>query len=354
MLPGLIGALVLTLPGLIFASKLNQGASFETVVEASKIQVFERLPHHLFPLAFEVGYIPRHLILWALFIVLCLAVPPTQRQQRLQRFIFTAMCLAVIGFILAWIASIGPTTADSKSQPTIFAAFLLRFYWSRLSDILVPLGVSLLGLQFLTTLFVTQRTFAKRICIALSLLILYDGWQQIEHFPFYREDTQTTRADRDDFLLDADGNNSLVKDWRDTCHWAADNTPPGTVFITPMNCSTFKWYSDRDEVANWKDMPQDAPSVVAWWQRLNELYATGSKNPDNRWRSSLFELDFQQVQNLATRFGAQYVIVKNEIVKQPSGTTWPNNDLVYSNPSFAIYRISTVTDNFPSSSAPDK
>jgi hypothetical protein len=335
MLPGIIGWLIFALPGLIYVGKINQGTSFDTVLAASKIQVYERLPHHLFPLEFTGGYVGRHLMLWAFFFLLCAVVTPTLRDRLLRRFVFSTIGLAVAGFVLAWIASIGETTADSNSPPAIFAASLLRFYWSRMSDIIVPLGVSLVGMQYLSGIFATRHSMLRWICAVMVALIVYDAYSQLRHFstPFYTV-LAVTRADRDDALTDLRD----VYHWRQVCEWAADNTQPGTVFLTPMNSSTFKWYSGRDEVATWKDMPQDAKSIVKWWNHLRGIFGAGLLNGQQQWKS-LAETGNQNLRSLGAQYGADYVIVQKSPEElrafRRSGKD-PNG--IYENSSFTVYQ----------------
>jgi hypothetical protein len=329
MLPGLIGFAILAAPGLWFAYKLNDGADWDTIAAANKIQVFERLPHHLFPLAFEVGYVPRHLLLWALMFILCCVTLITPRQRRLRQFVFATMGLAAISFVLAWIASTGPTSADSESSATKFAASLLRFYWSRLSDIVVPIGVTLFGLQFVLSQWPARKTVGRWLMAGLLTISAYDLWNQARHLSWLPPSwgTVTTRSDR----MMASGD-----DWRDVCRWVAEDnhTPLDAVFITPLYANTFKWYTSRAEAGTWKDMPQDAKSVAEWWQRINELYATGSQNPDDRWRNSLAELGWQHLQELSTKYGASFAIV--EIVPdKPRLEAQP----IYENKSYSVYRL---------------
>ena len=63
MLPGLAIGLLLAVPGIWFGIKLNQGIDFATATEAARIQVFERLPHHLQSNQFREGYVQRHALL---------------------------------------------------------------------------------------------------------------------------------------------------------------------------------------------------------------------------------------------------------------------------------------------------
>jgi hypothetical protein len=328
MLPGLIGSLALAAPSLWFMWQLNSGADWQTVVEANKIQVFERLPHHLFPLAFEVGYVPRHLLLWALLLVLCSITAATAGERRLRIFVFAAMGLAAIGFVTAWIASIGPTTADSEVPATKFPASVLRFYWSRLSDIVVPIGVTLFGLQYISWLWTNRKSTARWLMAGLFVLSVYDLWNQTRHLPWLPQSwaAVTSRADR---LME-------YADWRDVCRWVAeeDHTPADARFITPMYSGTFKWYTGRSEVATWKDMPQDARSVVQWWKRINQVFGSGDQNPNDRWRTSLAELGWQRLRDLGAEYEANFAVVEL-VPARPQLEMQP----IYENKSYAVYRL---------------
>ena len=289
--------------------------------------MFERLPHHLFSLSFEVGYVPRQMLLWTLLFVLCSVTTVTSSQRRLQKMIFAAMGLAAVAFVLSWIASIGPTTADSQSSATKFAASLLRFYWSRLADILVPIGVTLFGLQFVASLWFSEKKAGRWLTLSIAMLCVYDSWNQSRHLPWLPTpwSTTTTRSDR---MMTSDD------DWRDVCRWVENHTPPNAVFITPLYANTFKWYTGRAEVATWKDMPQDAMSVVEWWRRINDMYATGSQNPNDRWRNSIAELGWQRLNELGTRYGANIVIIE----LTPNAPRL-NVQPLYENKTYAVYRL---------------
>ena len=146
MLPGLIGALVLALPGLWFALSLTHGVSAETVREANAIYVWQRLPHHLSADRFREGFPSRHLVLWGLWLVLVTVAPASNGEKRFHWFVSAAMLLTLIGYGLVWLSNWEPEQA----------AALLRFYWFRASDVFVPLGVSLTGLRFVDQLGQTR------------------------------------------------------------------------------------------------------------------------------------------------------------------------------------------------------
>jgi hypothetical protein len=333
MLPGLAVALILAMPGLWFAWQLNQGADGQTVAEANRLQVFERLPHHLLPTAFAPGYVARHLLLWALLFLLCSQAPAAlSGDRRLPRFVMASMSLAVVSFLLAWLAAVTPLTA---------AAFL-RFYWSRLSDVVVPLGTVLVGLQFLLVpnhREVLSRRSVHWMLAGLIALSAYDLWNQVRHLPWLPESLGrvTPRGERFTGFPDK---SAAYDDWRGMCRWITENTPPDAVFITPVRSSTFKWFADRGEIGTWKDMPQDAASILKWMERLNEVYATGLADPDRRWHLSLAAVGYDKLRELAAKYHAGYAIV--ELVEGvPQLTEQP----IYRNGSYAIYEFDSTTES---------
>jgi hypothetical protein len=315
MLPAMFGGLLLALPGLYFAVELNSGVDWQTAAAANRIQVFDRLPHHLYASSFATGYVPRQLLLWVLFLVLCAATAANDADRRLRRFILAAMAISVVGFALNLLAAVAPDLAAAG----------LRFYWFRLTDILVPCGVALVGFQFLATLPSDRKRLRCVLIAALIALSTYDLVGQIRHNALWPESSRVNpRGDKF----------TSFADWRDVCRWAHDSTPPETVFITPRNASTFKWYAQRNEVANWKDMPQDATSVVAWWDRLRDIFGVETATVEKRWRASLAELNAEQLAALAKKYGARYIVV--ELL--PDGPAAPP-DAVHKNGSYAVYRF---------------
>ena len=90
--------------------------------------------------------------------------------------------------------------------------------------------------------------------------------------------------------------------WRDACRWIADNTPADAVFLTPRYQQTFKWFAERGEAANWKDVPQDAARLVDWWQRMQALYPRTQAGMSRT-------LSDGELQLLAQRYGFQYILL---------------------------------------------
>ncbi|MBQ9126694.1 MAG: hypothetical protein IJY15_02910 [Thermoguttaceae bacterium] len=82
---------------------------------------------------------------------------------------------------------------------------------------------------------------------------------------------------------------SIADGWLDVCRWAREATSPDAVFLVPRGCDSFKWEAQRAEVGSWKEIPQDANSIVRWFRDMERLYATPGTKRDSatRWTSPL-------------------------------------------------------------------
>ena len=73
------------------------------------------------------------------------------------------------------------------------------------------------------------------------------------------------RADRENKVAD-------YAAWRHVSAWAKSNTPSDALFITPRAPQSFRWYSSRGEVVNYKDLPQDAATMLQWRDRMEAVH----------------------------------------------------------------------------------
>ena len=358
-----VGAL---LPGrLVLASALTRGRRSADRCRCwqNAIYVWQRLPHHLAADRFQIGFPSRHMLLWALWLVLITISPADGPQRRLRWMVNGAMLLTAIGFGFVVIGHWNPT----------FAASLLRFYWFRMSDVFVPLGVTLVGLDWLRRIWITnsgsphaetrrRRTDrrepnteavnhhpcgprplpsplvgegpgvrgrrAGRLWLAgLIIVAVVDLGLQFEHLPPELAccgiAPVTPRADK----------GVVYDDWRDVCRWAGANTDSQARFLTPRMAMTFRWNADRGEVVTWKDIPQNADGIVEWWRRLGEIWGVGSPaGPID----SLALLGQQRLAELAGKYQAEYAIVQ----LLPNEARLPIKP-VFENTSYAVYRFSS-------------
>ena len=307
ILPGLAGGLMLALPALWLALQLNAGADAETVREANRIYVFDRLPHHLAPQSFPKPAIFRHVLLVAAAVALFMLAPRGGGRRRLLSLVLGA----------AVVAAIGAAIALATSHDRALAAPLLRLYWFRLSDALVPLGVALGAIAHLAaTSRITPLRGQWQLGLVSGVAALHlAGYAVDRPFP------TRPRADKENKVADYIA-------WRHVCGWVEANTPVDALFLTPRTQQTFKWYSGRSEVATWKGLPQNAAHIVEWWRRLNEIHRDRELS---RWRDSLNELSPQQLQQLGQEYQARYLLTE----AQPRLAL----ELLYQNNAYAVYRL---------------
>src|SRR5205085_5429735 len=119
-------------------------------------------------------------------------------------------------------------------------------------------------------------------------------------------------------------------DWHDICRAAKEATPRDARFLTPRMAQTFHWYAERADVVNWKDIPQDAESIVRWAKRMRDIHPA-----DEEGTIPLSEQETDDVRELAERYRASYVITFAD----------PPLDLPlqYSNRTYALYVLPPVS-----------
>jgi hypothetical protein len=258
MLPSLILGGVLALPGIVPGLLLTSEVAPEIRNEANQIYVFERLPHHLalhrLPLEQMIKRFVRFAVLLALFAFVTRF--STQHDQpsglpfrRIQLFAWASVAICLLGLLWEF------ATINSPA----LSASLLKYYWFRLADIAVPLAVALsLGFLLTSTASNTSRT-ARSVAIlvvaASACLMVFAT--SVRSANITSIDSPETRE-------------ALA--WQDVCSWAKEHTATDALFLIPRNASTFRWYAQRPVYFTWKDIPQDAASMVEWWRRYQEVY----------------------------------------------------------------------------------
>jgi hypothetical protein len=345
MLPGLACAFFLALEGLIPGVLLTWGQDKATVTAAHRIYVFERLSHHLVFHRFGNWYIARHLALVACWGVL--AWWSWSKSLRVQGMVLGAVIIAAVGIVIdqglvAW----GTVSGTSQDDYQSFAAPILRYYFFRLSDALVPMGVSLAvfarllqwrdsrpGLAFwglLAALTIGIINIAE-ICMDRSWRPLPGAWIQPHPTPDSRSRAWELRGEEGQEQL-AESRRRFAE-WKNLCRWIRDNTPPKAKFITPRHQQTFKWYAERAEVVTWKDIPQDAAGLVEWRRRLDEIFS-----PEG-YGSDLTEHSDAKLIQLGQKYGAKYLIIDRARATRIVGLPRLRPDDEPLNPSYALYLI---------------
>jgi len=329
-------ALLLALPGLAPALRMDLGVNPAKAVEAHKIYVFERFPHHLDPAKFWAdGFVLPFLWIAGLWLLLWPTASDCPGARRLRGFTAAAVVIALIG------TAIGLVGLYDRS----LAAGWMRFYWFRLADVAVPLGLALLGVRWFV-----ERKMRAALAVATMVAAFHaadcavlklfsdppfadrgiDGlaWRSAGLWAIGQAEKPIfPRQSRADKLRN-------YSDWRDVCRWVSDpqHTPPKARFLIPRLASTFKWYADRGEVVNWKETPQDAASLKEWWQRIHDIYATGNQPPLSPFYTSLVVAGGPKLKELARKYQADYLVAQVSVVVLPLPE-------VYRNESFAVYKL---------------
>ncbi len=306
-------ALLIASPSVIAGLSLSWGVDKATVQEANRIYVFERLSHHLAPHTFLPSairlpfspqddaqreliipswFICRHLALLFAWVALCLGIRRDQRQVTLQGFVAGSVVIAAVGCGMDFLSLFEPELGAS----------LLKYYWFRLSDAVVPIGVTFALLGLLLRLEADRQVLVHWSLVALILVAAANVGEVL----LSRSKDLRPPADRQSMaILDGDPSqaNQRYEDWLRACNWVNENTSPDSQFLTPHFQQTFKWNTARREVANWKDVPQDAPALVAWWNRYQEIYP-----PTVRVFGLAAHRD-RRLQELALQYDAQYILL---------------------------------------------
>jgi hypothetical protein len=311
MVPGLAVGLVLALPGLIPGLLLTRGVDSAVVDQANQIYVFRRLPHHLALHTLKPEEFTHRLIRYGsqlvAFGVLCALLPAGRVDRRLRWFVVGSLLIAICGMAIS---------LSTRDDPAL-AAKLLRYYWMRLSDVALPIGVALTATAFIAKSLARNRRMGVW-CLACGLLAAGLHLGTVVHA---RHEMGCPRADRK--LRDYD-------DWRDMCQWIAENVEPDAVFLTPRGSQTFKWYAGRAEVVNYKDLPQDAPGIVEWWRRVDAIYRHDERG-ERVYCSSLAKQTAALLTEVGQRYAADYMVTR---VRPPLVFDW-----LYRNGTYAIYRL---------------
>ena len=358
--PGLLAGLLLALPGIIPSLALDWGVDRATARAAHEIYVFERLPHHLTLSGMRPEFIGRLVLLWAFWMLLGHwsrrdhLLDKRQPLALLRAFVTGAVVITLAG------AAVNLLVIFDRG----LAADFLRYYFYRLTDVMLPLGVALEIVALIVDRLdaskvddsieensreLTARGRCNRsravdaasrrvvwplrslrpsqesgetpllrlpTCerlrgrlarmlrgplapgyLLLLIAVIPSAWNLGDH-AWQRLHPGPPRADR----------LPNFTDWRATCRWVADSgrIPAGAKFLVPRDAQTFKWYTGRSDVVNWKDVPQDAKSILEWWRRFQDIYATGLAEP--RWHDPLTSVGAKRIKELGAKYHADYLL----------------------------------------------
>ena len=357
-IPWLIGGGLLSLPGLIPVLMLNRGIDTETISIANQIYVFGRLEHHLVFSAFNIDFIIRHLAMTGIWHLIAIAAFVLRRRTvyRLNTFVYGALVITAIGIAIDQFILV-------QMNDQSLAASLLRFYWYRMTDVMIPIGFTFSVASFvfprsdfscrlidserenqpdvkpISEQSIAKQTIARKLFGGLSplhrrnksvvplqgryvlvapiLLVCFVGvsiWLVKEKVHDRLNDARPKADQKMVWYENVSANeaNAFQRDWEETCAWIRENTAENAVFFTPRNQQSFKWYSLRSEVVNGKDVPQDARRIVQWQKRFQDVYPPVVEysrfTVDSR-LFGLFAYDDRSIEELAKKYEANYLVI---------------------------------------------
>jgi hypothetical protein len=317
--PALFVGGAVALLGLVPAIALSAGGDAGDATLAARIHSYYRLKHHLLPADFYLHWYLRQAAL------LCVAAVIARRYwscndavRRLGWFTIGTVSIALTGLLIGVLPPLFPD----------LAAKLLRFYWFRLNDATVPLLAGLMVVMLILETNRAYRTAGYVMTLAATVLITISTIQRLR------------------LAIPPSASNALVglppasipeqqqayRDWLAVCRWVREATPPDEIFLTPRHQQTFKWYAERAEVVNWKDVPQDAVSLREWQRRFAEIYPS-------RLGSARVTVRYTTLREFRRRYGVRYMIVDRRLVGPmlPLVQVYPLGD--QQNQTYAVYEL---------------
>lgn len=260
IVPGILACLLVSLPGVISAVATLKSLAPKLDLIATQLQVGDRLAHHLDPMRFPKSayvYWGGMILVWRLLLLLRSLLSPEasrvqqQRQLRWQLFVGAAIVIALVGVAVGY----GPRPL-SQMPGMAWRSWLLKFYPFRLGDLLVPVALSFTTVSVLLALWhigtVQNRSLVHHARLAALWLIMALAGFSI---PFPDENpSRLSPAEQ--------------ADWIAACHWLRDHTPPEALVYACDSGWAVKWFAERPEYVNFKDMPQDTPALIDWNRRL--------------------------------------------------------------------------------------
>lgn len=285
LLGSLALGLLLALPGLLPTLPLLVGDECDGQ-RANAIYVVERLPHHLLPATFPPALLVRHAALVVVWFVLARSIRGDLPLTRVMRVVGAAVGITICGAVISLLMPLAPALVQS----------LLRLYFFRLGDVLVPLGVALAVVR-LGSLGALGRPAKALLVVGAVAIVAFHVVQTAAE----RRAAPAGRADTVKRVAD-------VAAWHDVCEWIRHNTPPDSVFLAPRSAQTFRWHAERAELVNWKDIPQADCDILAWWEQHGAIHGTG--HAEDRWYDWLSEAPTEHVLAVSRRYGATHVLTR--------------------------------------------
>ncbi len=256
------GLLILcALPGLIPAFQMLASVPHEIAVKADHLQVYFRLKHHLDPMVFS-GL--RYFVYGFLLILFCGASWGFNKIESMKSkehriffwYVIGAFLIALAGVIVSY-----RTGTPEEMWMKDFRTFLLKFYTSRLFDVMMLVAASVTLVRFTGWLISphagNERQSVKQQSVRHILVWLLFAGGLLGTILIPSIDARPRRL-----------STAQQAAWQEACLWIKTNTPEDAIVLTPRTNWAFRWFAERTDYVSYKDCPQDAPSIVKWHKRF--------------------------------------------------------------------------------------
>lgn len=292
-LTGVATGLAVAAVGIVPALALGAGVDAPTRLAATFTYVVERLPHHLLVRTFADGLPARHLLAIVVWWLLLPASTSTAA-RRVAAFTAASVGVSLAGLVVSLLEAVSPPLAHG----------LLRYYWFRLADGVVPFGLAIAAVVALggsgaaAPAAVIGGTLRRRAALALVAgLLVVDLAFESRHWPLPGRSGLVARADK---AVQAAA-------WRDVCAWIREHTPEDACFLTPRAATSFHWHAGRREVVCWKNIPQDPRTIVEWRRRIVDCFSVDGTLKSLV--STTAALGSERLLEAARTYGADHIVV---------------------------------------------
>jgi hypothetical protein len=107
------------------------------------------------------------------------------------------------------------------------------------------------------------------------------------------------------------------------------------LLLTPRHQQSFKWYAERAEVVNWKDIPQDVVTLREWARRFVEIYPVELS-------TMRVTIRYDRLREFRRKYNVNWMVVDRRVVgpQLPLVQVYPLGD--ERNATYAIYRLPSI------------
>jgi hypothetical protein len=293
-------------------------------VMAGLVYVIGRNPHHLLPGAWPPSFWAMNLLLALLLFLVLIRRGSGRPTGFLSAYATGSILLFGYGLLLY----------------TIRLIPLLKYYWFRLADVMVPLLCLMflgLGIQY-TMRWVQQRISVHQTHLRFEPVLCGLGWSVLTillAFSAWQIKVPPLRPDGPPLALLNARVDPMLK-------WISCHTPPQAVFLVDPLMWDFYVKARRAMFVSAKHMPCLNQDILEWFERMK--LCNGGKQPEHRdFRALLqlhrnfYQLDPSALMDMAKRYGIDYYLGKTEHVLP--------FESVHSTEDYTLYRISLKTDS---------